>query len=522
MSEQTSRRYLYFAVFFSGIASLALEMAASRLLEKVFGTSNLVWAVVIGLILIYLAVGYFIGGRWADRSPHFQTLYQIITWAGVAVALVPVIARPILSLAADAFDQLQIGLLAGSFTAVFVLLLVPVILMGMISPFAIRLAIQQSTDAGRISGKIYAISTLGSFLGTFLPVLLLIPTIGTNHTFLAIAALLVLTGLAGLLIACGWKKALVYAWTPLLIIGLWLWGFPGSDKNSQGQVYETESSYNYIQVIQKDGYTFLRLNEGQGVHSMYHATELNYYGPWEQVLVAPFFNKPPYSLSAVQRIAIIGLAAGTSARQATAVYGEVPIDGWEIDSKIVEVGREYFGMTMPNLTVYEQDGRWGLEHSPYRYQIISVDAYRPPYIPWHLTTQEFFQVVYDHLADDGVMVINVGRTNDDRRLIDSLGTTILTVFPTVHVIDVPNTYNSIIFASRQPTSTDNLYENFMAMRDDKTVNPLLTYSMAVAISSQSAPPQPSLVFTDDCAPVEWITNDMIVGYLLRTNLEDLQ
>ena len=158
-------------------------------------------------------------------------------------------------------------------------------------------------------------------------------------------------------------------------------------------VYETESDYNYLQVLESNQYRILRMNEGQGMHSVYHPTVLNYYGPWEMVLVAPYFNQAPFSPDRVKRIAIVGLAAGTTARQATAVYGPVPIDGYEIDQKVVDIGRRYFEMNEPNLNVIVQDGRWGLEHSQNRYQIISVDAYRPPYIPWHLTTREFFQIV---------------------------------------------------------------------------------------------------------------------------------
>src|SRR5690554_5826087 len=173
-------RYLYFTVFMSGMTTLAMEMTASRLLGSTFGTSNLVWASIIGLILIYLTAGYFIGGRWADRSPYPRTMYTILAWGAFTAGLVPLAAQPVLQLAAGAFDQLQVGILLGSFTAVLVLFLVPVTLLGTISPFAIRLAISSTERAGQESGKIYAISTLGSFIGTFLPELVLIPLLGTR------------------------------------------------------------------------------------------------------------------------------------------------------------------------------------------------------------------------------------------------------------------------------------------------------------------------------------------------------
>ncbi len=199
------KKYLLFIVFISGLTSLAAEMAASRLMGNYFGSSNLVWASIIGLILIYLTAGNFIGGNWADRSPRYGTLYRILAWAGFSIALVPVISRPVLRWAADAFDTLQLGVLFGSFTAVMILFVVPIVLMGTSSPFAIRLAIQDNQSAGRISGKIYAISTLGSFIGTFVPVLWLIPTVGTYRTFLIHGAVLMVFALVGLKLAEGWR-----------------------------------------------------------------------------------------------------------------------------------------------------------------------------------------------------------------------------------------------------------------------------------------------------------------------------
>jgi len=514
------RKELYIAVFISGMSSLAVEMAASRLLGNVFGTSNLVWASIIGLILIYIAVGNFVGGRWADRSPSMGLFYRIMLWAGFSTCLIPVIARPILRFAANGFDQLQLGSLVGSFVVILIIMVVPIILMGTISPFAIKLAIQDTRTVGNVSGRIYGISTFGSFLGTFLPVLLLIPLLGTYKTFLTIGGILILFSLSGIYRHLGWKIFLAHSLTFLVVIGLWIWGLPGTMKSSEGMIYETESEYNYIQVLEENGYHLLRLNEGQGIHSIYHPEYINYAGPWEQVLVAPFFNTPPYDLKNVKRMAIVGLAAGTTARQATEVYGDIPIDGFEIDPKIVDVGREYFGMTMPNLNIIVQDGRWGLTNSPYEYQIISIDAYRPPYIPAHMTSQEFFKVAFDHLSIDGVMVINVGRAPNDRRLVDALATTILTVFPSIHVMDVPNSYNSIIFATKQPTNGNNLIENINYLAQQQPPTPeLLQYAMATAYLNLQPAPSSSIVFTDDKAPIEWITNNMVLSFLFQENME---
>jgi spermidine synthase len=516
------KKYLLFIVFVSGLTSLAAEMAASRLMGNYFGSSNLVWASIIGLILIYLTAGNFIGGSWADRSPHYATLYRILAWAGFSIALVPAVSRPVLSWAADAFDSLQLGVLFGSFVAVMILFIVPIILLGTSSPFAIRLAIKDNSEAGRLSGRIYAVSTLGSFIGTFIPVLLLIPTVGTYRTFLIHGLVLVLFSLWGVKMEEGWKPVLRLIWMPLVIAALFFTVNLGKDKNSVGMIYETDSAYNYIQVLEQNGYHMLRLNDGQGVHSMYHPTIYNYSGPWEQVLVAPFFNPAPLGTGDIKSMAIVGLAAGTTARQAARVFPNISIDGFEIDPKIVEVGRKYFGMDLPALHVYVQDGRWGLSHSGKKYQVISVDAYRPPYIPWHLTTREFFQTVHDHLTDDGVMVINIGRAPDDRRLINTLASTIRTDFASIHVMDIPNTFNSILFASVKPTTTENLTENFDTLLGTPGTEPLLLETMNVTLASLQPDPPQAQVFTDDLAPVEGLTNDMIVKFLLAGNVEMLQ
>lgn len=514
--------YLYFTVFISGMTSLAVELAASRLLGNYFGTSNLVWACIIGLILIYLSVGYFLGGSWADRSPKFSTFYQILAWAGLLVGLIPLASRPVLRFAASAFDNMQMGVLFGSFVAVVVLFILPVSLLGTASPFAIRLAIADSESAGKVSGRIYAISTLGSFIGTFLPTLLLIPTIGTYRTFLFFSGLLILCALAGLWKSAGWRRALVYIWMPLIIAALAWFGVRGTDKAAAGQVFETESEYNYIQVRETNGIFTLHLNDGQGFHSIYPPTLPENYGPWEQVLAAPFFNPAPYDPRQVKRMAIVGLAAGTTAYQATRAFPGIQIDGIEIDPNIVAVGREYFDMNEPNLNVIIQDGRLALDQSSERYQVISVDAYRPPYIPWHLTTKEFFQVVRDHLTEDGAMVINVGRSPEDRSLIDALGSTILTVFPTIHVIDIPGSFNSIIFATVQPTSQANLVQNLDSLLVRSDINPLLVDILQITAANFKPAPTPGVVFSDDRAPIELITNQMVLNFVLSGGTETLR
>lgn len=508
MQTKHTPTFLYVTVFICGVASLAVELSASRLLEPYFGTSNLVWATVIGLILLYLTAGYSLGGPWADRSPRFETLYGIIAFAGLAVGLVPFAARPVLVWAEQGFASFNGAVLAGSFVAVLILLSAPVTLLGCVSPFAIRLAVRDVSSSGGVAGRMYAVSTAGSFVGTFLPVLVTIPNIGTRNTFLLLAGMLLVVALAGL-----GGRALRLAWIPVVLAAAAFFFRGQVVKPFDGAIYETESSYNYIQVVERAGVRYLLLNEGQGIHSIYDPTSPRTFGTWDYFLIGPYFNPPPYRPQQVKRVAVIGLAAGTIARQYTEAYGPVPIDGIEIDPKIVDVGRRYFGMTEPNLNVIVGDGRYSLAHSNERYDVIGIDAYRLPYIPWHLTTREFFQIVREHLTENGVVVVNVGHTEDDYRMVEAMASTLRSVFPSVHAINVPQTFNAILVATVLPTVPENLAANAGGLEQ-----PLLSQVAADGVANLRPLADDAFVFTDDRAPVEQMTNSIVMRFLARAAL----
>jgi len=515
----THPRYLALAVFTAGMTSLAVELLASRLLGNVFGTSNLVWANIIGLILVYLTAGYFIGGRWADHSPSPRTFYSLLAWAAFAACLVPLVAQPVLRLAAQAVQNFDAAVMGGSFLSVLVLFAVPVTLLGCVSPFAIRLALTDSRHAGQVSGRMYAISTLGSIVGTFAPTLWLVPSIGTLRSFLLFGGLLMLVGFVGLWFADR-RRALLLIWMPVVIAVLAGFSLRGPIKPTAGLIEERESAYNFIQVVEIDNTRYLLLNEGEGIHSVYNPTQLETFGTWDYFLAGPFFNTPPHAPAQVTSLGLVGLAAGTIARQYTAAFGPIPIDGIEIDPAIVDVGRRYFDMNEPNLNVIIQDGRWAMAHSTHRYSVVGVDAYRLPYIPWNLTTQEFFQQVRAHLTDDGVLVINVGRTFTDRRLIEAMAGTLEAVFPSVYVVDIPNTFNSILYATVQPTQPTNLAANLALMGPGTPA--LLRDATMRAVANLKPTPHSTTVFTDDLAPVEQLTNSIVIRFILGGELTQLE
>jgi hypothetical protein len=273
-------------------------------------------------------------------------------------------------------------------------------------------------------------------------------------------------------------------------------------------------------VLQIDAYRYLRLNEGQGVHSIYHPTQLFYGGPWSQVLVAPYFNPPPAEEITVNRIAVLGLAAGTTASQASVVYPQAKIDGFEIDPKIIEVGKQYFGMEdVPNLTVYAQDARWGIAHSNNTYDIISVDAYRSPYIPPHLVTKEFFRLLNDKLNTDGFVVINVGRSSADRTLVEAMCTTMAATFPQIFVMDIPDSMNTIVFAAKNPlASWENFSQNLGSLQTTQP-DSLLVQAMNLTLRGKTETKLGEIVFTDDKSSIEFFTNRLVFDLLLESTWE---
>jgi len=259
------------------------------------------------------------------------------------------------------------------------------------------------------------------------------------------------------------------------------------------------------------------------IHSQWNSTN---YGDgnrtWSFFLTAPYFNTPPFMSSDVDSLAIIGPAAGTIARQYSYVYGDIPIDGIEIDPGIVEAGSRFFDMNpvkMPNLNVLIEDGRYALNRLGRDYSVIVVDAYRPPYIPWHLTTVEFFYEVKSSLQSDGVLAINVGRTPSDRRLVDAMASTLLEVFPSVHAMDVPNSFNTILVATALPSEATNLEANLALM--PSSIRPILRDALSVGISSIVSLGVSDVVFTDDRAPLETLVDSLVIQFLLSGGVSDL-
>ncbi len=502
--------------------TLGVELSASRLLEPAFGNNQLVWAALIGLILLYLAIGAWLGGKLADRFPHRRGLEITATIGALGVAVIPACSPWILRWAAAGLEAFQVGALLGSLVSVLLLFSIPITLLGTISPWAVRLLIADVDHAGQVAGRLSALATIGSLVGTFLPVLWLIPTYGTRWTFYLLSlALLVVLSIGTL------RER--HRWVPLLgLIVVLLVAFtsaPGSairsswDDGAAGQIlYEDESLYNYIAVRQWGSERHLKLNDGVGIHSVYHPDSVLSLGIWDYFLLAPFFHADKQAIP--ENLLIIGLAAGTVSELYTNLYGPLPITGIELDPQIIAVGQQYFGMNQPNLTAIAADGRRWLAQQPNtaQWDVIVIDAYRPPYIPFHLTTVEFFTLVQQHLAPGGVVAINVGRTATNYDLVDSLAATLAQRFPVVYAIDEPGPpdtlSNSLLIASNQPTLSAELTLQ-LARLPAALPSEFRTFAQnALPQTRLLAPPADAVIFTDDHAPVEQVVHRIIWDFMV--------
>lgn len=525
-------KYLASLVFAGGAVTLGLELSASRLLEPVFGNNQIVWAALIGLVLLYLAVGAWFGGKLADRFPQQQVLEFVLILGSLGVALIPAFSDQVLRWAATGIDTFDAGLLIGALLAILLLLSIPVLLLGTITPWAIRLAVGDRTETGEIVGRLYAIATAGSLVGTFLSVLWLIPAYGTRWTFYLLALLPLLVMTIGT-IRTGRR------WFPLvallLVLGLAWWSDPRTsiraewdDGVSGTLIYEDESLYNYIAVRQWGSERHLKLNDGVGIHSVYHPDSVLSLGIWDYFLLAPFFRQSPISnpqlsnpQSPISNLLVIGLAAGTVSELYTNLYGPLPITGVELDPQIIAVGERYFAMNQPNLHAIAADGRRWLAAQPATatWDVIAIDAYRPPYIPFHLTTVEFFEIVHHHLSEDGVVAINVGRTATNYALVDALAMTLYQVFPTVYAIDEPgppdNLSNSLLIAAQHSLPLETIIANWKTSPEHPTEFQVFVNETKsqVRLLQPTDSAVDGAIFTDDHAPVEWVVHRIIWDFM---------
>lgn len=488
-------------VFVVGAASLGTEIAAARLLAPYFGASTIIWANTIATVLVALSAGYAIGGRLADRRGDLRGLCSIVLLASVLLAIVPFVADPFLRLSVSALGSLSVGGFLGSLAAVLVLVAVPVMLLGTVAPYANRLALSSVAATGTVTGRLYAISTAGSLVGTFLAALALIPLIGTHRTFIVFALALALVGVAGI-------GSLRLVLVPLVLAGLL--AVPpaaiGAAVAGGRVIYSAETQYQYARVVQfKDGVRWLQLNEGVAIHSLYRPGSFLTGGYWDDFLVLPLAAES----GVPGRIAILGDAAGTVARAYGHYFPATRVDAVELDGALSSIGRRYFHLAGPRLYLYTADARPWLAASSARYDSIFLDAYRQPYIPFYLLTKQFFQSVRDHLKPGGSLIVNVGHLPGSDALEKVVSATLGSVFP-YEMRDPLSPTNSLVIASPARVSSARILARHALVAPDlQGLDGSVAGRVEPALGGGS-------VFTDDRAPVEWLTDLSILRYAAGT------
>lgn len=501
-------KFFYGFVFITGAAVMMLEFAVSRIIAPWFGTSIFVWGNVIGVILIALSLGYYYGGKLADRMPHTGTLMNLTLAAGIFTAVIPIIVYlftsqiPLLSSINSSSFIISIF---GSFISVILLCTIPIVLLGMVSPYAIRLATHTVESTGQIAGGLYAASTLGSIIGTFGSAFFLVPFLGSRET-------IILSSIVLIVVACigerRWWPRLAYIGIPIIVYVL----FAGTLLRANASVVaEIESHYQFIQVVDEGDYLALQFNEGLGTQSYFMK---------EGVLTGQYFDYislvPELTQTTAPNVLVLGLAGGTVTREIDHYIPQATITGVEIDPKVIELAQQHFQLDDQRTTVYIDDARSFVRKvsatTDTKYNTIIIDAYTNEiYIPWHLTTQEFYEELNAVLAPDGIIAFNMGSTTDQTALFQSVLATLRATFEHVVVVPVPDTLNYIVLASHQDVALNTLSKIANDSNDERS---------AVAKKFKRSVYQPTItdqatILTDNRAPIEFYTEGMIADYIIN-------
>lgn len=498
-----NKLFLYLTEFFAGMSVMAVELGASRLLAPYFSSSQIVWTIIIGTIMIAMALGNIYGGKSADKSPNPDRLYGRILIAAIWIALIPVVGKYIV-LGISALLIFTVSnnfLIIAAFVACMVIFVFPLFLLGTVTPSLVKYSVDSLDDSGKTVGMLGAFNTIGSIIGTFVPTFVTIPAVGTSITFLVFAGILMALSVVYFVGShTGKKKVIASALIFVLCCAL---GYSDSFAFWQKDLtYEGESVYNYLQVSETDSRVILSTNVLFGVQSVYMKegglTGMYY----DYAMAAPLMV--PEKDTADMKVLILGMGTGTYATQCKKYFGDMAIEGVEIDEKITELSRKYFSLPEDvNVTTY--DGRAYLQAVDETYDVIMVDAYQDITIPFQMSSVEFFSMVKEHLAENGVMVVNMNmRGSGEGNINQYLSDTIASVFGNVYTADVKGSTNRELFASDNAKMLDILKNNAGNLKNEDLQNMMLTVA-----DSSSAYVGGDYIMTDDKAPVELLGMQVI-------------
>lgn len=504
-----SKAYLYLTEFFSGVSVMAVELGASRLLAPYFSSSQIVWTIIIGTIMIAMALGNLWGGRSADRDPNPDRLYRRILIAAVWIAAIPAVGKYLI-LAISSVLVLTVStnfLILAAFLSCMALFVYPLFLLGTVTPSLVKYTVDSLDDSGRTVGTLGAFNTIGSILGTFLPTFVTIPAVGTAVTFLLFSGILLALGLVYFLSGGTGRRACAVS-AALFILCAAL-GYGGGFAFWESDLlYEGESVYNYLQVKEEPDRTILSTNVLFGVQSVKMKDDGLTGMYYDYALAGPVMAGVGDREDA--KILILGNGTGTYATQCAQYFPGAAVEGVEIDEKITALAGAYFDM--PNtVDVTTYDGRAYLQAVDTRYDVILVDAYQDITIPFQMSTTEFFTLVREHLRPGGVMAVNLNMVSDAEGSINQyLCDTIAGVFDSVCTVDVPGNTNRELFAACGADLPGALAAQAASLPDSG-----LRTMMAAVSGGLTAYTGGTRILTDDQAPVEVLGMEMIDSYISR-------
>ncbi|MCR5009572.1 MAG: fused MFS/spermidine synthase [Clostridia bacterium] len=512
----SNKLYLYLTEFFAGMSVMAVELAASRLLAPYFSSSQIVYTIIIGTVMIAMALGNIYGGRSADKDPNPDKLYRRMLVAAIWIAAIPVVGKYIIIGISGLviFTVNSNFLVIAAFVSAMVVFVFPLFLLGTVTPSLAAYTIGSLSDSGKVVGRLGACNTVGSIIGTFLPTFVTIPSVGTAVTFLIFAGILL--ALCVIYFISSKVSPVRTAVGIILFVVCCVFGWSGNFAFWEKDLtYEGESIYNYLQVREDDKSVILSTNVLFGVQSVYQKdgglTGMYYdYAMAAPVMAGVYDTEKKEDFS----ILVLGNGSGTFATQCRKHFGINKIDAVEIDQSITDLAREYFALP-EDVNVYTYDGRAYLNASEEKYNVIMVDAYQDITVPFQMSSKEFFSLVKDHLKEDGVLVVNMSMRGKGENTINSyLADTISTLFSEVYTIDVTYSSNRELFASNNKDMMDVFKAGYgpLIIRSNTMDHDVFLMSDTVYKGMARYVPG-DRVMTDDKAPVELLSMQAIDGII---------
>jgi len=482
-------------VFICGAVLMILEMVGSRILAPYLGSSIVVWSSLIGIILGCLSLGYWWGGRLADRNPTYRALSKIIFLAAIFTATINFSK----SFTLDYLEHYAGSIHVGSTLATIILFAPPSTFLGMVSPYAVRLKIRDLQEAGRTVGILYAISSMGSIFGTFFAGFFLIAFFGTTNILFILAIVLVVTSLMASL-----KERLTKILFVVLVLAVW-GGVASYDKNLAGAgFYDIDTQYNRIFIYPSVNESTQRPTRVMATHPKASQSIMYLDNPVDLAAdYTQFYRLGAHFKPDLKKILMLGGGGYSFPKFVLAHYSEAQIDVVEIDPEVTALARRFFALSDdPRLTITHQDARSFLNESDKTYDVILGDTFTSHYsIPFHLSTIEAIQRIYQALADDGVALINILASIDGKtgRFFRAEYATFKAVFPQVVLFPVVDPHDSQRWQNIMLVALKSKSEPYFR-NDNPELDQLLTHLWSGPISEDLPP------LTDDCAPVDHYTS----------------